>query len=287
LECCSFLLSLLQYSIRFHFVLSFSIEFLGIRSFILRPQWNSSDYIEPIEQLENFIHPNLCPQLQSLRLPYCSRRQASWIFTGAFPLLKCCHLYDDRYSNIILPSLTNHRIQSLCQLTVQSRDGDKLEKILLLCPNLNYLDFSCDTVLSSFDHLNSPYPSLKHLRLCRIRSFLFHYNDNLDRLLSFFPNLIHFDLTVDQCQISNETLDFHRIAQHLSHRVSRLKIFDLRIYVNTHSRSSLFRQTFKRISQIHPLFKSLGRTGSLLHIASFDFTPTHHYDQMFIRRSPQ
>ncbi len=181
--------------------------------------------------------------------------------------------------------MTNNRVATLRQLTIKDRDGDEFEKILLLCPNLNYLDFSCNSVLPSFDDLNSPYLSLKRLRLFRISSFLFHANDYFDILLSFFPNLIHFDLTVDQCQVLNETLDFHRIAQYLHHRVSHLKLFKLRIYMTSRNRSSFSGHTFKQIAQMHPLFKCFGRTGSFLIIASFDFTSTYHYDRMFVRPS--
>jgi len=210
-----------------------------------------------------------------------------WIFTGAFPHLKVCHLYDDTYSKIVLSSLTNNRSQALRQLTINDRDGDEFEMILSLCPNLSYLDFSCDSVLPPFNHLNSPYSSLKHLRLFRLKQFLFHHNDQFDSLLSFFPNLIYFDLTVDQCPASNETLDFDRIAQYLRHRVPHLRELKLRIYVTSRSRSSFSRHTFKRISQMHPLFKCFGRSGSLVHIASFDFTEKYYYDRHFVRPSSE
>lgn len=58
----------------------------GTRSFIIcPPSPDLHNNIGPIEQLERFIHPDLCPQLQYLRLPYCSKRLIHWIFTGAFP----------------------------------------------------------------------------------------------------------------------------------------------------------------------------------------------------------
>ncbi len=260
-------------------------NFIGIQLFTIDQPDDLHHYINPIKRLEEFLHPDLCPHLQFLRIPSCSKRLAHWIFTGAFPQLKVCHLYHDRYSRIILPSLTNHRLPSLRQLTIHNRTGDDLEKMLLLCPNLNYLEFSCDNVLPPFNHLNSPYLSLKQLRLFRIKSFLFHHNDQFDSLLSYFPNLIHFDLTAHQCSVQDERLNFHRIAQYFNYRVPHLRVLNLRIYVTSGNLPSLVENTFKQISRLHPLFKSLGRSGHFLHITSFDFATTWFYHQRFIRPS--
>jgi hypothetical protein len=258
-------------------------NFIGIQSFTIDLTVDSLDYIQPVEQLEEFLHPDLSPHLRFLRIPYCSKRLIRWIFTGAFPQLKACHLYHDRYSRIILSSLTNHRLPYLRQLTIHNCDGDDLETVLLMCPNLNYLEFSLDSVLPPFDHLNSPYLSLKRLRLFRIRSFLFHHNDQFDSLLSYFPNLIHFDLIADQCSVQDERLDLDKVAQYFNHRVPHLKVLNLRVYVTNRNRSSLVRHTFTQISQLHSLFKCLGRTGGFVHIASFDFTKTCFYDHKFVR----
>jgi hypothetical protein len=261
-------------------------NFIGIRSFIIFRSVYSDKYIEPIEQLEKFICPTLCPYLQSLRIPYCSQTLTDWIFTGAFPHLKICHLYDTSYETVILPSSTINTLSSLRQLTIQERNGDEFEKILLLCPNLSYLDFSCDCVLLPFVHVNTSYSSLKRLRLSLLQHFLFH-NGQFDFLLSFFPNLIHFDLTVDQRHEHDETINFTQIAQCLQHRLPCLSLLDWRIYITLRNWSSFYRHTFMQISQLHPLFKCFGRTAGLVHIASFDFTTIYHYDRQFVRPSSE
>jgi hypothetical protein len=263
--------------------LNFS-KFIGIRSFSICPSISVHDYIEPIDQLERFIRPDLCPQLQSLQIPYCSQTLASWIFNGTFRHLKICQLYDDIYSDVILSSLLNNRLHALRELTIKERDGDEFEQILLLCPNLTYLHFSCNSVLPPFIEFQSPYSSLKRLRLLRIVSFLFH---QFDDLLSLFPNLIDFDLTVDQCRVNDELINFNQMAQYLCHRVPHLRVLKLRIYMTNRTRSSFSRRTFKRISQMHPLFKCIGRTGRLVNIASFDFTSTYYYDHWFVRMSSE
>jgi len=265
--------------------LNFS-KFIGIRSFSICPSVSLQDYIEPIDQLERFIRPDLCPQLQSLQIPYCSQTLANWIFNGAFPRLKICHLHDDIYSGIILSSLRNNRLHALRELTIKERNGDEFEQILLLCPNLTYLHFSCNSVLPPFIKFQSPYSSIKRLRLLRIVSFLFHHNHQFDDLLSLFPNLIDFDLTVDQCHVNDELINFNQIAQYLCHRVPHLRVLKLRICMTNRTRSSFSRHTFQEISQMHPLFKWIGRTGRLLHIASFDFISTY-YDHLFARMSSE
>jgi hypothetical protein len=52
------------------------------------------------------------------------------------------------------------------------------------------------------------------LRISELPSFLFR-DDQFDFLLSLFANRIHFDLTVEQCCLYNETIDFIKIAQRL------------------------------------------------------------------------
>jgi hypothetical protein len=259
-------------------------NFTGIQSFVICRSIYSDAYLEPIEQLDKFICPTLCPQLQSLRIPYCSQTLADWIFTGAFPHLKICHLYDVSYEKMILPSSTVNTMASLRQLAIEERNGDEFEKILLMCPHLSYLNFSCDCALSSFVHGNASYLSLKRLRLSRLKQFLFH-NGQFDSLLSIFPNLIHFDLTVDQCHEHDETIDFTRIAQYLRQHLPRLALLEWRIYITVRNRSSFYRHTFNQISQLHPLFKCFGRIAGLLHIACFDFTSIYHYDRQFVRSS--
>ena len=261
-------------------------NFIGVQSFTIFRSIYSDRYIEPIEQLEKFLCPTLCPHLQSLRIPYCSQTLADWIFTGTFPCLEICHLYDTPYQKIILPLSTTKILPALRQLTIQERSGDEFEQILLSCPNLSYLDFSCNCALSSFVHINVPYTSLKRLRLSQLKHFLFH-NGQFDSLLSFFPNLIHFDLTVDQCREHDETIDFVQIAQCLHRHLPRLTLFELRIYVTLRNRFSFYRHTFQHISRLHPLFKCFGRIDGLVHVASFDFNSIYHYDRRFVRVSTE
>jgi hypothetical protein len=258
-------------------------NFIGIQSFVICRTIFSDEYFEPIEQLDKFICPTLCPQLEYLRIPYCSQTLADWIFTGAFPHLKICHLYDTSYEKMILPSSTINSLPSLRRLTVEERNGDEFEKILLICPNLSYLNFSCDCALSSLVHGNASYSSMKRLRISRLKYFLFH-NGQFDSLLSIFPNLIHFDLTVE-CSVHGETIDFTQIAQSLRHYLPRLISLEWRIYITLRNHSSFHWHTFDQIAQLHPLFKCFGRINGLVHIASFDFTSRFHYDQHFIRPS--
>ena len=257
-------------------------NFMNIQSFIICRSIYSDEYLEPIDQLEKFICPILCPHLRSLRIPYCSQTLANWIFTGAFPHLKICHLYDTSYEKIVLPSSTVNTLPSLRQLTIEERTGDEVKKILLLCPNLSYLNFSCNCAWTSLVYVNAPYSSLKRLRLSRLRNFLFH-NGQFDSLLSLFPNLTHFDLTVDECPEHDETIDFTQIAQALQHHLPRLISLEWRIYLTLRNRSSFYRHTFNQISQLHPLFNCFGRVAGLLHIASSDFTSIYHYDRQFVR----
>ena len=259
-------------------------NFTGIQSFIICRSIYSDRYLEPIEQLDNFIGPIQCPQLKSLRIPYCSQRFADWIFTGAFPHLKICHLYDASYEKMMLPSSTNNKLPALRQLTIEERNGDEFEKILTICPHLSYLNFSCDCTLSSLVHGNAVYSSLKRLRLSRLKQFLFH-TGQFDSLLSVFPSLTHFDLTVDQCHVHDETIDFNQIAQSLQQHLPRLISLEWRVYLTVRNRSLFYHHTFDQISRLHRLFKCFGRMAGLLHIASYDFTSVYHYDRQFVRSS--
>lgn len=270
--------SLMQYNLS---------DFVGIQSFIIDSSIRPEDNMKPVEQLENILHPYLSPHLQILRIPHCSGRLAYWIFTGAFSQLRICHLYDDRCSSFVLPSWKNHQLSSLRQLTMRNLLDNELENILLLCPNLTYLDLLYDSVLPTFRHIHSSYSSLKRLRLSRFKSFLFRHTNHFDLLLSYFPNLTRLYLTVDQCLKHAEILDFYEIAQSLHRCVPYLNTLTLRIYVTSVNRSLLIRRTFKQITQLHPLFKCLGRSGNLMHIASHDFTGICFYDHQFVCRSTE
>jgi hypothetical protein len=249
--------------------------FIGVRSFSIFHSSYSDRFIEPIEQLERFICPDLCPYLQSLQIPYCSQKLADWIFTDAFPHLKRCHLYDVPYQNIVLPSSSNNKLPAFRQLTIRQLNGDVLENILLLCSSLRYLDFFCNSKLSPFIHVNAPYTSLKRLRLSRLKCFLFH-DGQFDSLLSLFPNLTLFDLTVEQHHLYIETIDFVKIGQCLRYRLPRLSSLELRIYVTLRNHSSLWRYNSEEICQLHPLFKYFNKSDDLLHIASLDFSLSYN-----------
>jgi hypothetical protein len=257
-------------------------NFVNIHSFMICSETHSDDYIKPIEQINIFICPDLCPQLQSLWLPYCSQSLTECIFAGAFPYLKICHLYDTTYRKIILLSPTINILPSLCQLTIGDIMGYEFEKILIRCPNLRYLDFTCYGVLPRFCYLNSSYSSLKHLRLSRIESFSFH-NGQFDSLLSFFPNLIHFDLTVYRCPSYDETIDFEKVAHCLHHHLPRLRRLEFYIYLTNNNHCLYFPYSLEQISQLHPLFICLAKDRSLLHIASYDFTSIHYYNRRYLR----
>ena len=160
------------------------------------------------------------------------------------------------------------------------------KQILHRCPNLSYLNFSCHCPWTSLVLINTSYPSLRRLRLSRLKQFLFH-NGHFDRLLVSFPNLRHFDLTVDQCPQHDETIDFIQIAKCLEDRLPHLIALEWRIYLTMRNRSSFYRHTFQQISQLHRSFHCFGRVAELLHIASFDFTSIYHYDRQFVRPSLQ
>ena len=256
----------------------------SIQSFIIYRSIYADEYLEPIEQLDQLLSPIRCPRLQSLRIPYCSQTFANWIFTGAFVHLKICHLYDTGHEKILLPSPTIETLPSLRQLTIHEREDDELEKLLRLCPSLTYLNFSGDCTLASLVLVDTPYVSLRRLRLSRLKRFVFH-NGQFDALLCSFPNLRHFDLTVDQCSQHDETIDFTRIASSLQDRLPYMISLEWRIYLTVRNRSSFYRHTFQQISQMHRLFHCFGRVAELLHIASFDFTSIYHYDRQFVRSS--
>lgn len=258
------------------------LKFIGLRSFHIFRLTDSRRYIEPIEQLEQFIHPRLSPRLESFQVPYCSQSIVDWIFNGQFPYLKICHLYDSSNWKINLPLSTNILLVYLRQLTIKDRTGNEFEKILLQCPNLRYFDFSCDDLWSPFKQLTNPYVSLKRLRLSYFKQFLFH-DGQFNSLLFYFPNLTHFYLNVEQCHQHDETIDFVEIARNLKQYLSHLTFLEWHIDLTVRNRSSFYRHTFKQLSQLHPLFSCCGRSYQHLHIASFDFTSMYRCDRQFSR----
>ena len=265
-------------SFRAVFVYFTELKLSGVRSFHVFRLTNSDEYIESIEQ---FIHPNLSPRLESLQVPFCSQSILNWIFDGKFPRLKICHIYDSSNRKINLLLSNNIQLPALRQLTIEGQDGNEFEKILFKCPNLSYFDFSCYACFS-FKQLTHPYVSLKRLRLSYLTKFLFH-NGQFMSLVSCFPNLTHFYLNVEQCPEHNETIDFAEIAQDLKRSLPHLIFLDWHIDLILRNRSSYYWFTFKQVSQFHPLFYCFGRTDQHLHIASFDFTAIYRYDRQFVR----
>jgi hypothetical protein len=232
--------------------------------------------MEAIEHIDKFICPNLCPQLCCLRIPYCTQKLVDWIFSGAFPQLKICHFYNSRYEKTVrLPTMTS-TIPTLHQLTIHEVT-DEFEKIFLLCPNLVYFDFDRTSVFPSFIHLNSSYSSLKCLKIQRLNNFLFH-NGQFDSLLACFSNLRLLHLTVYQCDLHDETLDFHKVAYYFRHRLPCLTVLDLCIYLTRRNADTYSVCELTEIAQMHPLFKCFGRSYRCLRVASFDFTAMCMYD---------
>jgi hypothetical protein len=250
-------------------------HFIGIRSFHLSPMTCFNNYIEPIEQIDTFIRPDLCPQLRSLRLPYCSQRLSDWIFTGAFPHLKVCHLYRSKYPRIVRSFSTSKTLEAFRQLTVHRWYARDFQKILLQCPNLTSLEYSCGNISRPLIDLNSPYLSLRSLRLLGLRRFLFH-NGQFNILLSLFPNLRVFRLTTDQYKVCSETVDIEKIAQCLHYHLPHLNVLELRINVMHRNRPSIYQHTLEKMAQMHPLFRFFDRRDGLLHIASFDLSWKYH-----------
>ncbi len=257
--------------------------FIDIRSFIISSiNACAFRYSQPIEQIDTFICPDLCPQLRSLRTAYYSQKLVDWIFTGAFSHLEICHLYNRRHTMITLPSTTNNALQDLRQLTIHRRETCEFEQILLQCPNLTYFEFSCNNSLPRFVQLNSPYLSLKRLRLSRLENFLFH-NGQFDSLLCLFPNLHVFNLMVDNSFRHTETIDFNKIAHCLYQRLPRLTVLELRISMMYDNRPRLVQNTLAQIAELHPLFKFLGKIDELIHVASFDITSIYHDRYSYLR----
>ncbi len=255
-------------------------NFIGIRSFIISEIVNRchANYIEPFEQIDKFISPNLCPRLHCLRIPYCSQRLVDWIFSGAFPHLKICDFYEYRYRKTVLLPTTTSTISTLRQLTMQEMNANEIEKIFLLCPNLVYLYFNCSRVLPSFVHLNSRYSSMKGLNIYRLEIFLFH-NGQFDSFLALFPNLRLLHLTVHQHPLYNEIIDFDKLAYCFRHRLPHLTTLYLCIHLTKRNHDTYSVCEFKKTAQMHPLFKYFGKSHTSIHIASFDFTSIYRYDQ--------
>ncbi|CAF4053284.1 unnamed protein product, partial [Rotaria sp. Silwood1] len=207
----------------------------GNRLFEIYPTSDNKWHSSYLNKIENLIRPDICSRLQSLVLPATSPELIQLIFHGEFPRLRICHL--GKCKPIILPLSMTIQQLNFHQLTIQEQNSHELERILLVCSSLAYLDFSCDNVLPPFIFINRCFPSMKYLRLGRLENFFFH-NGQFDFLLSLFPNLLQFYLTADQCREKVETIKFREIAHYLRHRCPLLKILVLRIYMEGHMRFS-------------------------------------------------
>ena len=252
----------------------------GNRLFQIYPSLDIHWYPHPQNGIENIVRPNICSQLQSLFLAVTPPGLVQSIFNGEFPRLEICHL--GQCKPLVLPLSTTIERQSLRQLTIREQYGCALETILSLCPSLIYLDFSCNDVISPFILTTVSFSSTKYLRLGRLERFLFH-NGQFDFLLSLFPNLHQFHLTVNQCHQHNEIIQFEKIAECLRHRLPLLKILDLRIYTTHDMRYPLGMIEPRVLSQMHSLFKYIEECKSLLMITSYGFVPNYCYIRRYAR----
>ncbi|CAF0875219.1 unnamed protein product [Adineta steineri] len=231
-------------------------------------------------KIDNIIHPNNYSRVQSLVLPHASSKLTQLIFNGEFPRLKFCHLGICESVNVSFSMTT--QLQNLRQLTIRGRlQGHVLEKILMVCPYLIYLDFSCNGSIPPFYYI-SCFPSMKYLRLGRFHNFFFH-NGQFVFLLSLFPNLLQFHLVVDQCPYSLEPIKIQEIANYLHRQCPLLKILVLCIFMQGHING--FFDSFKKITEMHSLFNYVERCEWRLTISSHDFIPHSHYIYRYTRPS--
>ncbi|CAF5041481.1 unnamed protein product, partial [Rotaria sp. Silwood1] len=241
-------------------------------------EWFHRDSVE----IENIFQPDIYSRLQSLVLPGTSPKLTQLVFHGKFPRLRICHL--GKCKSIILSlSMTIEQL-NFRQLTIREQNGYELERILLICSCWVYLDFSCTNIIPPFIIINHCFPSMKYLRLGRLKNFFFH-NGQFDFLLSLFPNLLQFYLTADQYRENVETIQFREIAHYLRHRCPLLKILVLRIYMEGHMRYSYYIGRFKEITEMHSLFNYIEKCDSRLMISSHGFIQHHVYTRRYARPS--
>ncbi|CAF2737033.1 unnamed protein product [Rotaria sp. Silwood2] len=253
----------------------------GNRLYEIYPTLDNEWYSRYSIEIENIIQPDIYSRLQSLVLPVTPPKLTQLIFSGIFSRLRFCHL--GKCKPITLPlSMTNQQL-NFRQLTIREQNGHELERILLVCSSLVYLDFSCNNI-PPFILINHCFPCMKYLRLGRLKNFFFH-NGQFDFLLSLFPNLLQFSLTVDQCREHVETIQFREISNYLRHRCPLLKILVLRIYMQGHMRSSYYIGSFKEITKMHSLFNYIEKCDSRLMISSHGFIQHHVYTRRYARPS--
>ncbi|CAF5129956.1 unnamed protein product, partial [Rotaria sp. Silwood1] len=162
----------------------------GNRLYEIYSTWDDEWYPHYSNEIENIIRPNIYSRLQSLVLPATSPKLTQLIFRGEFSRLKICHL--GRCEPIIFSLSMTIQQLNLRQLTVREQNGHELERILLACSSLVYLDFSCDDVIPPFLIRNRSFPSMKYLRLGRLQKFFFTMENSIFFSQSFqiFHNFI-------------------------------------------------------------------------------------------------
>jgi hypothetical protein len=226
------------------------------------------------------IRPDVYVRLQSLVLPATSPKLTQLIFRGECPRLRICHLGE--CEPIVLPLSMNIHLENLRQLTILEQNGCEFETILMVCSSLVYFDFSCNNVIPPFISINRCFPSMKYLRLGRLKNFFFH-DGKFDYLLSLFPNLLQFYLTADQCRGNVETIKFREIAHYLHHRCPLLKRLVLCICMQGHMRFPSSIGSFKEITEMHSLFNYIDKCDSRLIISSHGFVQHQVYSYRYAR----
>ncbi|CAF0800166.1 unnamed protein product [Adineta steineri] len=222
------------------------------------------------DELNTFITPDRCPLLKYLRLSGCTTKLTEFIFTGAFPYLKKCII---KNCQEFFSTSSTTSTKFLRYLHMHSKNESDFHRMLSMCPKLQHLHFHSDK-LPSTQIQNIHYPLLKCLSLRRLKNFLFH-NGEFDIFLSYFPNLINFNLTVDHSRNHDEIIDFAQVADCLHRRIPRLKKLKLNIYLCRTYPYQLFVDQFPLIAQMHELFRSINKCDSLIYIRSFDFNPLY------------
>ncbi|CAF3963565.1 unnamed protein product [Rotaria sp. Silwood1] len=254
----------------------------GNRLYEIYPTWDDGWFPDYSNEIEKIIRPNIYSRLQSLVLPAASPKLTQLIFRGEFARLKICHL--GRCEPIILPLSMTIQQLNFRQLTVREQNGHELERILLACSSLVYLDFLCHDIIPPFVIRNRSFPSMNYLRLGRLQKFFFH-NGEFDFLLSIFPNLLQFHLTAVQCHENVETIQFREVAHYLSHRCPLLKILFLCIYMEGHMGWFFSIDSFREITEIHSLFNYVNRYQTRLIISSHGFIHHQVYSYGYARSS--
>ncbi|CAF1182862.1 unnamed protein product [Adineta steineri] len=222
------------------------------------------------DELNAFINPARCPLLKYLRLSGCTTKLTEFIFTGAFPYLKKCII---KNCQEFFSTSSKASAKTLHYLYMHTENKYDFHVMLSMCPKLKHFHFHSDE-LPSTQIQNIHYPLLQCLNIRWLKNFLFH-NGQYDIFLSYFPNLINFDLTVAHSHNHDEIVDFAQVADCLRRRIPRLKKLKLNIYLRRTYPFQLFYGQLPLIAQMHELFRSVNKCQSLIYIRSFDFNPSY------------